>query len=210
MIRFILITLTAISFFSTNAICQKVVPFGMEVGFGKGYNIYGSSTNKYFDNAFPVTPKLYFYFYDVFFGFDLNDYDSPCKRDIILKDKAYTTEDKMALSFGSFIFGYTFYYKKNISFDPYLGFITTGIQSLTDNEVKYNKTGFCGGLVVNKFFILKNKNIRPLVFLNSRLNYNKLGQLNNGLGNYNFTFDIGLGIEFGQKLNKKITKDKGK
>jgi hypothetical protein len=181
----------------------------MEVGFGKGYNIYGSSTNKYFDNAFPVTPKLYFYFYDVFFGFDLNDYDSPCKSDIVIENKTYTEDDKLTLNFGSFIFGYKFY-KKSFSFDPYFGFITSGIRSLKDDSVEFNKSGLCGGLVINKYFKLKNKNIRPLVFFNSRLNYNKLGQFNNALANYNLTFDIGLGIEFGPRWNKKIKKNKEK
>jgi hypothetical protein len=204
MLRYILILFTVIITFCSKAISQETAPVGMEVGFGKGINIYGSSTNKYFSNAFPPTPKLYFYFYDVFFGFDLNDYNSTCKKDIVLENKTYSTDDKMTLNFGSFLFGYKFYFKEDLSIDPYFGFITSSFQSLNDKKVVYTKSGNCGGFVINKYFILRKKTIRPLIFFNSRLNYNKLRQMNPDLGNYNLTFDIGLGIEFGPKWNKKF------
>ena len=101
------------------------------------------------------------------------------------------------------IIGYKLYFRKDISFDPYIGIQTNSIHSLKDSEIEFKENGFCGGFIVNKYFKTKWKYYHPLIFFNNRFCNNKLSKINNELGDFHYSFDIGVGIEFGPKNERK-------
>lgn len=182
---------------------QDGIPIGLEVKLGSAYNMLDTKTSDYLKTNIGWVFEDYMYVGKFFIGITISSSNGNFNNSLKLRETTYKSNESLALEVMTITMGYKFYpQKSNFSIDPYIGLLKTTIASSSGDTMYDSKKNFCLGLSLNKYFKTRFRYFQYFVFINSRLNFSKLSQLNTNLGSLYYTAEIGLGIDIGRKRNK--------
>jgi hypothetical protein len=179
---------------------QTIVPFGIELRFASCYDILDSKTAHYLNNSIGFTFEDYLNIGNLFVGITLSGTSSQFRDSIKIRNQTHVPNEKFNFDASKIIFGYKFYNRKNtVSIDPYIGWVKTDFESNSSHSIYDSRIGYCCGFTINRYFRTKLKNFQPFIFLNNSINFSKLGQINNELGNFYYSCEVGAGFDWPNK-----------